>query len=120
MGDTGDSALESEFFDVDPQRGIQITLMANEVVFIPFVFVSLEPRGKTPPPSISESSRKAPARRSGAATPGADPLRGRGEGGAGSAERSVVVAFVSASHGHVVSMMQVIWLRALVGFGRRE
>lgn len=34
------------------------------------------------------------------------------EGGAGTAERSVVAAFVSTSHGHVVSVMQV---RAVAG-----
>lgn len=112
VGDIGDSPLESEFFDVDPQRGIQITLMAHEVVFIPFAFLSLEPRSRASPTSAANFPRKRSSARGATAASRAEPsLRGdnHGEsgGGPGPAERSVVVAFVSASHGHVVSMMQV-------------
>ncbi|CAN0044162.1 unnamed protein product, partial [Hapterophycus canaliculatus] len=71
VGDIGESPLERDFFDIDLQQGVQITLMAHEVVSIPFAFLSLETRC------------------------------------AGTAERSVVVAFVSTSHGHVVSAVQV-------------
>lgn len=106
MGEIGDTPLESEFFDIDPQRGVQVTLMAHEVVFIPFAFLSLEPR--RPAPLTSTSPRKTrPSGRGGAAGDGGRGDNAAGEGGAGMAERSVAVAFVSASHGHVVSVVQV-------------
>lgn len=105
VGEIGDSPLESDFFDVDPGRGVHVTLMAHEVVFIPFTFLSLEPRRPAPPPPPSSP----PSKRT--------DSKGRGDrtgeravferAGAVTAERSVVVAFVSASHGHVVSIMQV-------------
>lgn len=113
IGDIGDSSLESEFFDVDPQLGVQITLMAHEVVFIPFGFLSLEPQGRAPPTlSTAKSTKKRSSAQGGAAgseaeAPSRHDIHGDGEGGPGPAERSVVVAFVSASHGHIVSIMQV-------------
>ena len=106
MGEIGDTPLESEFFDIDPQRGVQVTLMAHEVVFIPFAFLSLEPR--RPAPLTSTSPRRTrSAGRGGLAGDGRGEDNATGEGGAGMAERSVAVAFVSASHGHVVSVVQV-------------
>lgn len=84
--------------------------MAHEVVFIPFAFLSLEPR--RPAPLMATSPRKT--RPSGSGGLVGDGSRGddaAGEGGAGMAERSLAVAFVSASHGHVVSVVQVGLLR---------
>lgn len=95
VGEIGDTPLESEFFDVDAQRGVQVTLMAHEVVFIPFAFLSLEPRRPTTR-RLSEPSRKARRFERKVLEDGDDP-----------AERSVVAAFVSTSHGHIVSAMQV-------------
>lgn len=69
--------------------------MAHEVVFIPFAFLSLEPR-RPSTRRLSEPPRKARLCE-----------REAIEEGAASAERSVVAAFVSASHGHIVSAMQV-------------
>lgn len=106
VGEIGDTPLESEFFDIDPQRGVQVTLMAHEVVFIPFAFLSLEPR--RPVSLTSTSPRKTrPSGGGGGAGDGGRGDNAAGEGGAGMAERSVAVAFVSASHGHVVSVVQV-------------
>ena len=106
VGEIGDTPLESEFFDIDPQRGVQVTLMAHEVVFIPFAFLSLEPR--RPAPLTSTCPRKTrPSGRGGLAGDGSRGDNAAGEGGAAMAERSVAVAFVSASHGHVVSVVQV-------------
>ncbi len=119
VGDIGESPLETDFFDVDPERGVQITLTAHEVVFIPFVFLSLEPRrpvAAATPSSHRRSRGSSSTRRD----TGADEERAGGavaEGGAGNAERSVVVAFVSTSHGHVVSVLQVGWGIARGGRG---
>lgn len=106
MGDIGESPLETDFFDVDPERGVQITLTAHEVVFIPFVFLSLEPRrpAAAATPSSPRRSRRSSSKPGGTGT---DEEGAVAEGGAGVAERSVVVAFVSTSHGHVVSVLQV-------------
>lgn len=106
VGDLGDSPIETDFFDVDPQRGVEISLMAHEVVFIPFTFLCLEPRGRIPAPSTPPRPKRSSRGRAGSTDEGrasGTPM----EGGAGTAERSVVVAFVSTSHGHVVSVMQV-------------
>jgi len=108
VGDIGESPLETDFFDVDPERGVQITLTAHEVVFIPFVFLSLEPRRPAAAPASSpRRSRRSSSKRGGAGTGEEGAGRAVAEGGAGAAERSVVVAFVSTSHGHVVSVLQV-------------
>lgn len=106
VGDLGDSPVETDFFDVDPQRGVEITLMAHEVVFIPFAFLCLEPRGVTPAQSTPPRPKRSSRGRAGGTDEGR-ASRTSMEGGAGTAERSVVVAFVSTSHGHVVSVMQV-------------
>lgn len=106
VGEIGDTPLESEFFDIDPQRGVQVTLMAHEVVFIPFAFLSLEPRRPAPLTSTSRRRTRS-AGRGGLEGDGRSGDNATGEGGAGMAERSVAVAFVSASHGHVVSVVQV-------------
>lgn len=113
VGEIGDTPLESEFFDVDPQRGAQVTLMAHEVVFIPFAFLSLEPRRPAPATSTSPG-RTRPSGKAGLVGDGSKGDNAAGEGGAGMAERSVAVAFVSASHGHVVSVVQVGSLRCAV------
>lgn len=109
VGDIGDGPLETDFFDVDPERGVQVTLMAHEVVFIPFAFLSLEPRRPASAPYTPPPKRPSSSKREGG--PGAykEVMTGESsaEGGAGAAERSVVVAFVSTSHGHVVSVLQV-------------
>lgn len=112
VGEIGDSPLESDFFDVDPGRGVHVTLMAHEVVFIPFTFLSLEPRRPAPPPPpLSSPSKRTCSKGGGDRT---DESRAFERAGALTAERSVVVAFVSASHGHVVSIMQVspVWIYA--------
>ncbi|CAM9603690.1 unnamed protein product [Ectocarpus sp. 12 AP-2014] len=106
VGDLGDSPVETDFFDVDPQRGVEITLMAHEVVFIPFAFLCLEPHGVTPAPSTPPRPKRSSRGRAGGMDEGR-ASRTSMEGGAGTAERSAVVAFVSTSHGHVVSIMQV-------------
>ncbi|CAN0495984.1 unnamed protein product [Ectocarpus sp. 12 AP-2014] len=106
VGDLGDGPVETDFFDVDPQRGVEITLMAHEVVFIPFAFLCLEPRGVTPAQSTPPRPKRSSRERAGGTDEGRES-RTSMEGGAGTAERSVVVAFVSTSHGHVVSVMQV-------------
>lgn len=113
VGDIGESPLETDFFDVDPERGVQITLMAHEVVSIPFAFLSLEPRRPATEPSSPPRSKRSPSKRGGVGTDeGRASRRTSAEGGAGAAERSVVVAFVSTSHGHVVSVLQVmVWPR---------
>ncbi|CAM9427412.1 unnamed protein product [Discosporangium mesarthrocarpum] len=90
VGQTGDLPVESDFFDIDPGRGVQVTLSANELVYIPFAFLSLEPTANSV--AVTESAWAA--------------RQGKGPG-TERAERSSVVAFVSASHGHVVNMMQV-------------
>lgn len=113
MGEIGDTPLESEFFDIDPQRGVQVTLMAHEVVFIPFALLSLEPRRPTPVTSTSPG-RTRPSGRAGLLGDGSRGDNAAGEGGAGMAERSVAVSFLSASHGHVVSVVQVGSLRCAV------
>ena len=97
--------MEAEFFDVDPQNGVHITLMAHEVVFIPFAFLSLEPRRPTPQPPESLHKPQYSERRSAAVADGQSSKYQ--EGGAAAVERSVVVAFVSSSHGHIVSVIQV-------------
>lgn len=84
--------------------------MAHEVVFVPFVFLSLEPRGPASRPACGQSPRKHYSVDRGAPNVSGEAPCGMSEGnegGGGAAERSVVVAFVSASHGHVVSVMQV-------------
>eukprot|EP00903_Cladosiphon_okamuranus_P007182 g6974.t1 len=107
VGDIGESPLETDFFDVDPERGVQITLMAHEVVSIPFAFLSLEPRRPASEPSSPTRSKRSPSKRRGLGTNEGRTSKASVEGGAGAAERSVVVAFVSTSHGHVVSVLQV-------------
>lgn len=106
VGEIGESPLESEYLDVDPQRGVQVTLMAHEVIFIPFAFLSLEPRRPAPLPSSPSSNKRASGKRD-AAMGGGRGDRKAAERGTAMPERSVIVAFVSASHGHVVSVMQV-------------
>ena len=108
VGDIGEGPLETDFFDVDPERGVQITLMAHEVVSIPFAFLSLEPRRPAAEPSSPPRSKRSPSKRGGRGTDKGTAGRASAEGGAGPAERSVVVAFVSTSHGHVVSVLQVM------------
>lgn len=92
--------------------------MAHEVVFIPFAFLSLEPRRPLPAAATSPRKRHSSGRGGRRAGGGREGEKSA-EGGAGAAERSVVVGFVSTSHGHVVSVMQVgclcVPLRSIVG-----
>lgn len=86
-----------------------MTLMAHEVVFIPFVFLSLEPLHPAPMPSSRKHHSRG--REGGKTSDGNEGLARSEDGfstsGAGLSERSIVATFVSASHGHVVSVLQV-------------
>ncbi|CAM9334375.1 unnamed protein product, partial [Phaeothamnion confervicola] len=103
VGSVGDTPVEAEFLDIDPKQGIQVTLMPNETVYIPFAFLSLEPVRGTPAGPGSAPGSPTKARAAGGSK------RGKGEPAAALsvAERFTIVSFISASHGHIVSMLQV-------------
>jgi nephrocystin-4 len=90
--------VETDLLDVDPVHGIQITLLPNETVYIPFTLLSLSLRSMHAP-------RLTPAASSHDAVTSKGP---NDEADASDAcERSILVSFISASHGHIVSAMQV-------------
>ncbi|KAG5181621.1 hypothetical protein JKP88DRAFT_349186 [Tribonema minus] len=98
LGQVGQGGVEADLFDVDPAQGVQITLMAHEVVYIPFVFLDLTPeRGDED--SVQEQIE--PTRDSALHSKQAAPTVGNAP------DRSLMVTFISASHGHIVSAIQV-------------
>eukprot|EP00611_Tribonema_gayanum_P032179 TRINITY_DN9484_c0_g2_i2.p1 TRINITY_DN9484_c0_g2~~TRINITY_DN9484_c0_g2_i2.p1 ORF type:complete len:1104 (-),score=383.63 TRINITY_DN9484_c0_g2_i2:2312-5308(-) len=98
LGQVGQGGVEADLFDVDPAQGVQITLMAHEVVYIPFVFLDLIPERGDEDAVLDQME---PARDSASHSKQAAPAVGNAP------DRSLMVTFISASHGHIVSAIQV-------------
>lgn len=102
-GTIGDEPVEAEMFDADMAGNVQVALLPQETLSIPFSYVSFEPFFQ--PSNMDKSSRKFAARTS------------RGKSGDSkdddeppaevATSRVVDVRIISGSHGHVISVIKV-------------
>ena len=93
VGKIGEDPVEADMFDQDALGNVQIALLANETLHIPFTFMTLVPY--TPP------ERKGANR--------AQSKEESKENGISNdiPKRTVEVRIISGSHGHVVSVLKV-------------
>eukprot|EP00953_Heterococcus_sp_UTEX-ZZ885_P009703 5698-Heterococcus_DN1.PRE.1 len=104
IGQIGNTPIESELFDVTSDQGVQITLMAGEVMYIPFVYQDFEPLRGEQQDSITKykQQRNSSNNHNNSSTAPSSTVTQTA-----APDISSVVSFISASHGHVVSAVQV-------------
>jgi Ca2+-binding EF-hand superfamily protein len=124
VGELGADPVEAEMFDTDSLGNVQVALLANETLHIPFTFMTLAPY--TPPErgAASQAGGRGSYRSSlysdkvgggggeskwgeGKDDDGDGPGGGSGAGAREKPKRTVEVRIISGSHGHVVSVLKV-------------
>lgn len=98
VGELGSEPVEADMFDQDSEGRVQIVLLANETLHIPFTFLTLVPyTGKIQSLASNKilSSRKE------------DQKEDFKENDLDDVHRIVNVKFISGSHGHLISILKV-------------
>ena len=113
MGELGSEPVESEMFDLGAFDNAQIALLANETVYLPFTFLTLIPYQEHVPDqtklnkiAVSRSDMDAKIT-SDSKSPSRDSAPMDTKRFTDDPKRTAVVKIVSATHGHIVSMLQV-------------
>ena len=107
-GDSSDcSTIEADMFDRDTQGNIQVTLLAHETVYLPFAFLSLTPMilhttttgGKTTTSMHNEEVQKQQQYERNDNNQSDHYLT--------IVQRSITVKAISASHGHIIAVLNL-------------
>ena len=107
-GDSSDSStIEADMFDRDTQGNIQVTLLAHETVYLPFAFLSLTPmilptmggKGLSGTTSSHEEVQKQQQYESNTNNQSDTYLT--------IVQRSITVKAISASHGHIIAVLNL-------------
>ena len=108
-GGGGDSStIEADMFDRDTQGHIQVTLLAHETVYLPYAFLSLTPMilpttttmgGNTTTSMHNEEVQKQQQYESN--------TNNQSDTYLSIAQRSITVKAISASHGHIIAVLNL-------------
>jgi len=95
IGELGLDPVEADMFDCDGNGKVQVTLLPNETLYIPFTYLTLVP--------YNPSHRSQYRNNNDIDGAIVEPCEDAGE----NHERSIDVKIISATHGHIVSVLNV-------------
>ena len=107
VGELGEDPVEAEMFDTDGYGNVQVALLPQETLFLPFTFMTLFPT--TQSSSSSSSSVAASNRRS--RSSGKEESKDNGDAVIAADEedafRTIEIKIISGTHGHIISVIYV-------------